>query len=463
MATVRTQVWNTLQPSTTSPEEQPTDVLTYTGQGMLLLAALMLSSNPFDLPVIGLSITAPLLGLVFLEIMLRPRYPFFKRNRHAIMWTIVFIVGLVVVQATSSVGSNVSIQGALIPLVRFFFWMLAFLVAVYAARDAKMLRRIALTLGCGVLLLGALRLGEAFAFGASSNPSFMTQNSYGIQFSTFVPFALYVVYSLRGVGRVAGIGMLLICIAAVMLNGSRSSWLALCVGALAMIVVYISNNPQKFGRFIFFAIIGGIVLIITYPYLPDTVRDPFTERIESFDDLDGDKSFVIRLLMVQKGLRLFEADPFFGVGVGRFRDTFVLLDIPRELSYGTQAHFNDKSAHNAYILLLGETGLAGTVPYAVLMITCVVGGFFAVRKLHRHGYMFALFAYGSLVGMSVHFWSLAGLTGTAPWFVYGYVLGLVYLARTLPADPPPALVDSEPTEATSEVKPYVAPVVLPRS
>jgi hypothetical protein len=32
--------------------------------------------------------------------------------------------------------------------------------------------------------------------------------------------------------------------------------------------------------------------------------------------------------------------------------------------------------------------------------------------------------------MSIHLWTLSGLTGTAPWFLYGILAGVIELSRT---------------------------------
>ena len=95
---------------------------------------------------------------------------------------------------------------------------------------------------------------------------------------------------------------------------------------------------------------------------PRVYTETFAERFDTFHHLDQDKSYKIRLLMIQKGWRMFLDSPLFGAGAGTFTKDAVKLDLDKEMRYGSQKHFNKKSPHNPYITLLAETGLAGCRP-----------------------------------------------------------------------------------------------------
>jgi len=43
----------------------------------------------------------------------------------------------------------------------------------------------------------------------------------------------------------------------------------------------------------------------------------------------------------------------------------------------------------------------------------------------RAGESWALPAYASFIALSLHLWTLSGLTGTLPWFVYGLIAALI--------------------------------------
>ncbi len=166
---------------------------------------------------------------------------------------------------------------------------------------------------------------------------------------------------------------------------------------------------------------------------PENVRFAFEKRYATFQNLDADKSYAIRKLMVQKGLRLFEANPWFGVGVSRWRKENTSLDIPRVLQYALQSHFDRKSPHNSYISFLAENGLVGTLPYALLLLILTLRGYRAAFSLSQRGEIWAIGIYAGFIGMSIHLWTLAGLTGTAPWFIYGLVAAIIIFERQTPA------------------------------
>lgn len=436
------QYLNTLTFQPTVPEKlkaQP-EILTRTSRQFMLLTAFLLVVSVFDIPLIGISITAPLIGLVLLEVCFRSRYQFVKLYRTSLIWVFLFVVGLLIVQSATAIQEEFGLVEVSVPLIQYGFWVFTFVLVLYISHDSDLMKQIAVVFGVGIMLLGTVRLGEGIflgKWGAWTDTVFMTQNSYGFQFSTFIPYGIYLLVSQKGPLRIAAGGMMVIVFFGALVNGSRGSWISVTVGLFIIGLVNSLASPKYLGIFLAGTIFVGLASIAVYPLLPDEIRARFEERVTTLSQLDSDKSFLVRELMIQKGLRLFAEDPLFGIGLGRFKRESVILDIPVELQYATQLHFNTKSSHNTYVGLLAETGLFGTVPFAALFLTAATGGLLAAVKLKRKGYAFAPFAYASFCGMSVHLWSLSGLTGSATWFTYGFVIGMIYLARSLPPTAPP--------------------------
>jgi hypothetical protein len=69
------------------------------------------------------------------------------------------------------------------------------------------------------------------------------------------------------------------------------------------------------------------------------------------------------------------------------------------------------------------------LPLAALWLALGVGGFGAALKLTLAGEGWAAPVYASLLGMSLHLWTISGLTGTAPWFVYGLAAAVIERGR----------------------------------
>jgi O-antigen ligase len=158
------------------------------------------------------------------------------------------------------------------------------------------------------------------------------------------------------------------------------------------------------------------------------VREAVLSRFSTFDNLELDKSYMLRQALNQKSWRLFEESPLCGIGPGRFMAIYVPLDLPKVFTRNDDAFINTKSSHNSYFSFLAEGGLVATVPLALLLIILAVRGALAAVVLNRRGEHWALGIYGSFIAMSMHFWVLAGLTGTHPWFVYGLLAATVVLA-----------------------------------
>jgi O-antigen ligase len=164
----------------------------------------------------------------------------------------------------------------------------------------------------------------------------------------------------------------------------------------------------------------------------DIVPSFVADRFNTFSRLENDKSFAIRVLMVQKGILLFEDNPIAGVGVGQFVSSSADLDLPSLLRYGSQATFNNRSAHNSYVGLLAETGLLGFVPFACLLLLLLTRGLHAATSVAVRSDAWRIAAFAALTGMSAHLYVVVGITGTATWAVYGLVAG-AHVSRILRA------------------------------
>lgn len=382
-----------------------------------------------DVPLLGLSLSAPILFLVFLEVFLNSRSLRLGGYGRWLAISYAFLVGLLLSLAGNAIFRGLTVETRdILTLVRYGYWLIAFITTLIVVSSLDSLRPMGFVIAGGILLVAGLRLFEAVFYGrwgAWTGPQLMTQNSYGFQFSSFFPFALALPFVLHGLARrLASIGLIL-AVAAIAGNGSRSSWITVTTATAVFLLLYALTQRKGLLRVQSWLIVMVGLLIMLVALAPPELLDPINERFSTFNTLEEDKSYAIRGLMVQKGQRMFQESPLYGAGIGRFARTSVQLDIPNVLRYAGQEHFNVKSPHNSYIALLGETGLAGTVPFLILHILLFAGGFSAAIGLARRGEIWAIAAFAGYVGMSIHLWTLAGLTGTGTWFVYGLVAGMI--------------------------------------
>lgn len=396
----------------------------------LLMAAYMVLPL-VDVPLMGLSLSAPVFFLIALQAIFRPPEPWLSRFRGWILLAGVIWLGIFIATVGNGLRSNgVKIdRGGWISVIQYAYWLLVFVITAYFVSRKNMLERVSSVLGWAVFGLALARLFEVIAWGkigAWTETQLLTQNNYGFIFSMFFPFLLAPIITTKGSARLLMILRVLITGMAVLINGSRGSWIGVSAGIFIFCLLFVLAQPKKIGWSIL--IIGlAAVIFFTIQLAPSKIALAFGKRFATFQTIQEDKSFAIRELMIQKGLQLFRESPLIGVGISRFTKESVQLYIPKLLAYAPQSHFDVKSAHNSYIAFLAETGLVGSLPFAILLVILAIDGLKASLKLVRKKQVYALSVFSAFIGMSIHMWSINSISNSANWFIYGLVAGIIVL------------------------------------
>lgn len=389
----------------------------------------------WDVPLLGLSISAPLFFLVALEVFLRPQEAWFHRHRlwiglAAAIWGGIFLAATL--NGLLSGGTDFDRDGV-VGLIRYAYWLVVFVITGYVAFRPGMGGRLMVAMALGLTGTALLRWYEIATMGnigAWTGTKFFSQNGYGWLFSTFSPLLLACFFQSRGLRRWGWGTALLALWSVVAINGSRGSWFGLLVGLLVFLILLVIAYPRYLGRVISILMLVGVFLVLLLA-APEQVVGAVNQRFATLQKLDEDKSYAIRLLMNQKGIRLFARSPLIGVGVYRWTKESVPLEIPRVLSYAPQSHFDVKTSHNSYLSFLAENGLAGSVPFALLLGILVIRGARAAVRLARRRALWGLGMYAGFIGMSLHLWALSGLTNTGTWLMYGLVAAVIETSQRL--------------------------------
>jgi len=387
----------------------------------------------FGIPLIGLSVTAPLILPVIYYAFFQPATPWIHRYRGWIMIASAIWLGMLVSFVANGpwFGAREFQVIEIAFLVRYLLWLTVFLVTAYIASDFRIQRRLTTILAAAVVVLAGLRCFEGFVFGkvgAEANPVFTTQNMYGVLFSTFTPF-LFPVFLGRGFLRKAScaVGLLAILYACA-INGSRGSWICITLALAVIFLLALLSRPQASLRLILPVGFAALALVAILAGSA-RVREAVLSRFSTFENLERDKSYMVRQVMNQRSLKLFALSPWFGTGPGRYGAIYVPLEMPLVLAGKSDAELMGRSSHNSYLSFLAEGGLAASLPLAALIVTLAIRGALAAMALNRKGERWALGVYASFIAMSVHFWVLSGLAGTHAWFVYGLVVASVVSAK----------------------------------
>jgi O-antigen ligase len=188
---------------------------------------------------------------------------------------------------------------------------------------------------------------------------------------------------------------------------------------------FAASQPCGLKRLMPVLLAGAALCLITLALLPVHMLQPVSDRFSTLERLDRDKSYTTRQVLLRKTADLFAANPLLGVGSGHFRGIRAPMEIPRLLPARNEAGLNRRSAHNAYAAVLAESGLAGMLPLAALLSVLAWQGWRAARlRAPQESWVIAVYA--SFIALSIHLCTVAGLTGTAPWFVYGVVAALIH-------------------------------------
>lgn len=208
-----------------------------------------------------------------------------------------------------------------------------------------------------------------------------------------------------------------VLLAALVLSGSRSSWLAAAVG-VGLLILY----RQLDWRALLVAIVAGGLIVAAIgtiePRQAGVGESPVPAEIYvSVDDLLGASQHGVsqRLAQIQQGYALWLTDPIQGAGLGAY------LELERQMGL-----LHPQQIHNSYMWLLAETGIPGFV--------LVVGFFvFVALRLHRARPSDPVLKLGVMV-LAV-FAAMAlfqeALYQRHIWFVAGLMLAL----STKPAEP----------------------------
>lgn len=405
-------------------------------QLLTLFLCAYLAAPLYDVPFSKLSWSAPIMLFLFFDVMknggLQPkRFQGLVWYVTIFLFTIAFSLGWNQVFGSGLGDYNIGIK----TLINYSYWFVCCLVVCrlfsFSALPSCAAQVIASTVVvmAGFISVEFLIWGELGRNGLS-RLNLMTQNSYAWQFSTFLPFVYAAFMEARGRTRLFwGVGVLL-CMAAVVMLSSRSGWGTALLG----LVLFGSLYAMVTKRFVLVLttvfLIMGMAASISF-IIPESTKANILFDYNSLQNLEQDKSWMERQFLIAKGLELFNDNLVFGVGPGQFKSSRVDIELPDVFGVRSSEPFMNRSAHNSYIMVLSEGGLSFVLPFGAFLLWLLFSGLrSALFIAHSEGY-WGLALWCGFVGMSIHFWTLSGLTGTAPWFVYGLVTAMIYRARRI--------------------------------
>jgi len=231
-----------------------------------------------------------------------------------------------------------------------------------------------------------------------------------------------------------------IFIFSVMLVGSRTGFALIIIEFIFLLAL----GRKKYKKFTLFFLIMSIPIIINYSYNVDieTIKYDLADKIEPYSAKiarglrlserleEIDKSLLTRKLMIEKGKKIFEKHPFFGVGPGNF--TYYGADInPGQISkhlHRTVYSYNKTSAQNSFLMILSESGIFATISLLVVFLSILFKGlrcFFSFRETPKTN------IYISFIMVLAYSVILVTITGTLAWFLIGLSMTILQKNKEL--------------------------------
>jgi putative inorganic carbon (HCO3(-)) transporter len=193
----------------------------------------------------------------------------------------------------------------------------------------------------------------------------------------------------------------LMLLAGIILSWSRGAWLGAAVGVLVVIAFRSRRTLIAAGAVL--SAVAIVILLLGPSRLPAGISarvvdlssyvigpDPSTTQIT-----DQNFSVLERLAHWQAGLRMFDAAPWIGIGIGNYAVAYPRFALPHW--YEALGH-----AHNLYINFMAETGILGAVSFLVLWASSLALAFRKSKAGDPFLGALALGVLGTLAYLTVH-------------------------------------------------------------
>ncbi len=253
-------------------------------------------------------------------------------------------------------------------------------------------------------LTGHLVEGRAGFVGNFANPN---EDAYGM--IILVPLALVIGIRSGWFTRIFLAGACCVYLLGTYVTFSRGGLL----GLVAVLGLFGWKQKSFVVKAIMIAMLAGGLLVVSM----------YWSRKDDFSNISGDTTVNQRIGTIKAGFQMFSDKPLFGVGPGCSVVAYPLY-VPKQAHCGCQ---DQLVVHNAYVQMLGETGLLGFIPFMILIGASIFHAWRVQRTEDPDLRMYAM-------GLELAIWGfvVCGLSGGFSWSWFLYILaGLVSASRQM--------------------------------
>ena len=323
-------------------------------------------------------------------------------------------------------------------IIRYIYWMLValYVVANYGKLDLLVVSK--------YFLLGTICLLFCFFFFDKNYTFFLIKlmldsprNYMVYTLIISIPFSLYYIhhyFKKKGVLMGSIFFMLII-----FLTDGRAGTIIVAIQLLLILGIVYPNVK----RLSIFVVAWGTILLGLFPINIDKSVERFGRNMSDVSprisnlileqgdgDLSMDKSWLIRELMVTKGLEITGKYTLFGIGPNNFKNYRAEISSYYEiqrLSGHSKSFYNELSAHNSYIKVLAEFGLLGFCLF-VLIIASI--NLFWIKNIFSSKITMNFVPIISVFGASIQFYVISSISGAISWFIIA-VAWMMYKTKNI--------------------------------
>lgn len=242
-----------------------------------------------------------------------------------------------------------------------------------------------------------------------------SQNTFAFLIICYAPIATYYAKKKYGNKKAFAFSILLVLVG--FISGSRSSSILVLFGSFSALFSNYFRLKYIFPAMLFVYLFGSSFLQI--PVIKETILalNPRTYNlIYNYKTvLTEDRSYLIRVAMVKKGLAIYNDYPYTGIGLNNFSNYKAKIsgDFKGSKFVIQKSDINTTSAHNSYIGILGEGGLLLLFPLVGLLLYNM---FFFIQNANVLSDSKRSVFIG-LIAMSIHLYFIMAIVNVFAWFL----------------------------------------------
>ena len=251
-------------------------------------------------------------------------------------------------------------------------------------------------------------------------PVIKGRNVLVYQLINIIPIA--VVYLMHKKSKTITMLVILLYLIIMLLSNGRAGSIILFILTILLILIIYPKYSRFYKNCFFFLLVSFIIIYNddNNKYL-DSLANPIeniSPRIAEMIRKEGngvpsnDRSWLVREVMVRKGIMIANEHPIFGIGFNRFRNYNVdfrkFLASERKYDrlgrYTSNDVLNNRSPHNSYIQILAENGFLGLLIF-ILILAVPLKVFF--KRLLKNQLSIIDAPLISLVGLTIYLYAIS--------------------------------------------------------